>query len=59
MILPAELRVGTSTTPGVANDYGRAIDEYRQFFRLGVEGPVQRHPDTGLEAREQFLSESR
>lgn len=44
--LPAELRVGA-----LPSDYGRALDEYRQFFALGVDGLFSDNPDTAIEAR--------
>lgn len=44
--LPAELRKGT-----VPADYGRALDEYAQFYALGVDGLFSDNPDTAVEAR--------
>jgi len=44
--LPVELRVGT-----VPADYGRALDEYAQFYALGVDGLFSDNPDTAVEAR--------
>jgi glycerophosphoryl diester phosphodiesterase len=45
--LPLELR--TSTDPAA---YGRAFEEYEQFFALGVDGVFSDNPDTAVEARE-------
>lgn len=44
--LPAELRMGA-----LPADYGRALDEYAQFYALGVDGLFSDHPDTAVEAR--------
>ena len=44
--LPLELR--SSANPA---EYGNAIAEYEQFFRLGVDGVFSDNPDTGVEAR--------
>lgn len=44
--LPAELRMGTAIA-----DYGRALDEYAQFYTLGVDGVFSDNPDTAIEAR--------
>jgi len=44
--LPAELR--SSANPA---DWGDAISEYEQFFRLGVDGVFSDQPDTAVEAR--------
>lgn len=51
VFLPAELRVGNATDPGYASAYGRALDEYRQFFALGVDGLFSDNGDTAVEAR--------
>jgi glycerophosphoryl diester phosphodiesterase len=45
--LPAELRVGSDP-----NAYGKAFDEYDQFFDLGVDGLFSDNADTAVEARE-------
>jgi len=45
--LPLELR--SSTNPA---DYGNAIAEYQQFFRLGVDGVFSDNPDTAKIARD-------
>ena len=44
--LPAELR--SNANPA---DWGDAISEYEQFFKLGVDGVFSDHPDTAVEAR--------
>ena len=51
--LPTELR-GSAR----ANDYGRAIDEYSRFFRLGTDGVFTDNPDTALLARAQLHATS-
>lgn len=45
--LPAELR--SSSDPAA---YGNAIAEYRQFFKLGVDGVFSDNPDTAKAARD-------
>jgi glycerophosphoryl diester phosphodiesterase len=35
--------------------YGRALAEYEQFFRLGVDGLFSDNPDTAAEARSSFV----
>jgi glycerophosphoryl diester phosphodiesterase len=49
--LPADLR-----TSGNPNDYGRAIDEDERFLKLGVDGLFTDNTDTGVVAREEFLT---
>ena len=44
--LPLELRSSANLA-----EYGNAIAEYEQFFRLGVDGVFSDNPDTGIEAR--------
>lgn len=44
----------TSTNPG---DYGRAIEEIVTYLRAGIDGFFTDNPDTGVEARRQFLAE--
>ncbi|MGQ0502212.1 MAG: glycerophosphodiester phosphodiesterase [Panacagrimonas sp.] len=53
--LPLELRVGDSSHPAFPGFYGRAFDEYRQFYALGVDGLFTDNPDTAAEARREFL----
>ena len=50
--LPTTLR--TDANP---NDYGRAVDEDVEFFRLGVDGIFTDNTDTGLLARSIFESQ--
>lgn len=50
--LPAELRVGLPSDPGFAANYGRALEEYAQFYALGVDGLFSDNPDTAVAARE-------
>ena len=45
--LPLELRSGTDPA-----EYGNAIAEYEQFFRLGVDGVFSDNPDTAKAARD-------
>lgn len=45
--LPAELR--SDADPA---DYGRAIEEYEQFFKLGIDGVFSDNPDTAKAARD-------
>jgi glycerophosphoryl diester phosphodiesterase len=52
--LPAELRVGDAADPGHPALYGRALDEYDQFFRLGVDGLFSDNSDTAVTARRAF-----
>ncbi|MGQ0529463.1 MAG: glycerophosphodiester phosphodiesterase [Panacagrimonas sp.] len=52
--LPSELRSDQSDTATAR--HGRALDEYAQFYALGVDGVFSDHPDTAIRAREQFLS---
>ena len=47
MYLPLELRLGADLT-----QYGNAIAEYQQFFRLGVDGVFSDNPDTAKAARD-------
>lgn len=54
-LLPLELRVGDSSHPAFPGFYGRAFDEYRQFYALGVDGLFSDNPDTAAEARRKFL----
>ncbi|MGQ0697381.1 MAG: glycerophosphodiester phosphodiesterase [Panacagrimonas sp.] len=54
--LPLELRVGDSANPAFPTFYGRAIDEFLQFYELGVDGLFTDNPDTAVEARKEFLS---
>lgn len=49
--LPAELRVGDDANPVFPILYGRAFEEYRQFFNLGVDGVFSDNGDTAVEAR--------
>ncbi|MCK9385886.1 MAG: glycerophosphodiester phosphodiesterase [Nevskia sp.] len=49
--LPAELRVGDAAAAAYPTFYGRALDEYRQFFALGVDGVFSDNGDTAIEAR--------
>ena len=51
--LPLDLRVGADP-----RDYGRAFDEYRLFYDLGVDGLFSDQPDTAIEARLDFLARS-
>lgn len=46
----------TSANP---DDYGRAIDEVVTYLRTGIDGFFTDNPDTGVEARRQFLAEKR
>ncbi|WP_293367760.1 glycerophosphodiester phosphodiesterase [Nevskia sp.] len=55
--LPAELRTGDAADPLTPTLYGRALDEYRQFFALGVDGLFSDNPDSAIEARRDFLAE--
>ncbi|SDQ12845.1 glycerophosphodiester phosphodiesterase [Quadrisphaera sp. DSM 44207] len=48
--LPAELQEGPAP-----DDYGRALDEQRLFWELGVDGLFTDNPDTGVESRRLFL----
>jgi glycerophosphoryl diester phosphodiesterase len=47
MFLPLELR-----SSAVPSDYGDALAEDEQFFRLGVDGIFTDNPDTAVEARQ-------
>ncbi|GAA5170177.1 glycerophosphodiester phosphodiesterase [Pseudonocardia eucalypti] len=47
--LPADLRSSANPT-----DYGRAIDEDIQYFKLGVDGIFTDNTDTAVEARREF-----
>jgi glycerophosphoryl diester phosphodiesterase len=49
--LPAEFRRGTA-----ADAYGDVFGVFRAYFATGVDGIFTDHPDTGLLAREDFLS---
>ena len=49
--LPLDFRMGTDL-----RDYGRAFEEYRLFYGLGVDGLFADNADTALEARADFLS---
>lgn len=49
--LPNELRVGDAANAAFPTFYGRALDEYRQFFDLGVDGLFSDNGDTAVEAR--------
>ena len=43
--------------PGGPADYGKAFEEYAQFFALGVDGVFSDHPDTAVSARgDEFLA---
>lgn len=46
----------TSADPG---DYGRAIEEIVTYLRTGIDGFFTDNPDTGVEARRQFLAEKK
>lgn len=46
-------------TSANAGDYGRAIDEIVTYLRTGIDGFFTDNPDTGVEARRQFLAEKR
>lgn len=52
--LPAELRVGDAADPGYPALYGRALDEYAQFFELGVDGIFSDNSDAAVTARRLF-----
>ena len=43
-------------TSGTASDYGRAIEEMVVYLRTGIDGLFTDNPDTGVEARRQFLT---
>ncbi len=43
--------------PGTPADYGKAFDEYFQFFELGVDGVFSDNPDTAVAAREDPFKE--
>ena len=43
-------------TGGTASDYGRAIEEMVVYLRTGIDGLFTDNPDTGVEARRQFLA---
>ena len=45
--LPLELRFGANPA-----DYGNALAEYRQFYRLGVDGVFSDNPDTAKTVRD-------
>lgn len=49
--VPNELRVGDPANAAFPTFYGRALDEYRQFFDLGVDGLFSDNGDTAVEAR--------
>ncbi len=46
-------------TSANAGDYGRAIDEIVTYLRTGIDGFFTDNPDTGVEARRQFLAEQK
>ncbi len=46
-------------TSANADDYGRAIEEIVTYLRTGIDGFFTDNPDTGVEARRQFLAEGR
>ena len=48
--LPADLRVGTDP-----NAYGRAFEEYKRYFDLGVDGLFSDNSDTAVAARDDAL----
>ena len=48
---PLELRVGSNP-----RDHGRAAQECRRFYDLGVDGIFSDQPDTAIEARTEFLA---
>ena len=52
MFLPADYRVGTDPAA-----FGRAIDEQVTYLRTGIDGLFTDHPDVGVVAREELLSE--
>ncbi|WP_022977963.1 glycerophosphodiester phosphodiesterase [Nevskia ramosa] len=54
--LPNELRVGDPANAAFPTFYGRAFDEYRQFFDLGVDGLFSDNGDTAVEARRLLLN---
>ena len=49
--LPVDFRVGTDP-----REYGLALEEYRLFYDLGVDGVFSDHPDTAIEARADFVA---
>lgn len=52
--LPLELRVGDISDTAFPTFYGKAIDEYLQFYELGVDGLFSDNTDTAVEARRDF-----
>jgi glycerophosphoryl diester phosphodiesterase len=50
--LPLEYRSGDSSDPNSAGFYGKALDEYKRFYELGLDGVFSENPDTALEARD-------
>ncbi len=54
--VPNELRIGDPANAAFPTLYGRALDEYRQFFNLGVDGLFSDNGDTAVEARRLLLN---
>ncbi|WP_293392598.1 glycerophosphodiester phosphodiesterase [Nevskia sp.] len=54
--VPNELRVGDPANAAFPTLYGRALDEYRLFFNLGVDGLFSDNGDTAVEARRLLLN---
>jgi len=50
--LPAALKLGADPA-----GFGNAFGEYAKFYALGVDGVFSDHPDTAVEAREEFLAD--
>lgn len=53
--LPLELRVGDSADPASQILYGKALDEYRMFFELRIDGLFTDNTDTAIEVRKELL----
>lgn len=52
--LPKDLRNGDINAADFKSYYGNALEEYKRFYELGIDGVFSESPDTAIEARRMF-----